>query len=51
MKQDFTEAHQELRDTDTTVNELGLHSVNAIVAQMVEQLRDEFPPDNISPST
>ena len=44
MKQDFTEAHQELRDTDATVDELGFHSANALVAQIVEQLRDKVPP-------
>ena len=34
----FTTAHQELRDTDTTVDELDFHSVNAIVSKIVDQL-------------
>ena len=36
MKQNFTDAHLELRDADTTVNDLGFHSANTIVAQIVE---------------
>ena len=37
----FTEALRELRDTDATVDEFGFHSANAIVSQIVEQLRNE----------
>ena len=39
----FTATHQELRDTDTTVNELGFSSANAIVEKVVDQLRAEVP--------
>ena len=31
---------QELRDTDTTIYELGFQSANAIVEQIVEHLRE-----------
>ena len=41
----FVEAHQELRDTDASVDELGFHSVNAIVEQIFQQLREEVPSD------
>ena len=37
----FRQAHQELRDTDTTINELGFQSANAIVEQIVAALQDE----------
>ena len=37
----FRQAHQELRDTDATVDELGYHSANAIVEQIVDRLRLE----------
>ena len=37
----FRQAHQELRDTDTTINQLGFHSANAIVKQIVDCLREE----------
>ena len=40
----FTKAHQEIRDTDATVDELGFHSANAIVSQILEQLRKEYTP-------
>ena len=50
MKQNFTDAHQELRDIDATVNELGFHSTKAIVSQIAEQLRDEVPTNNANPS-
>ena len=39
----FTTAHQEVRDTEATIDELGFSSANAIVAQIVDQLRDEVP--------
>ena len=41
----FVEAHQELRDTDASVNKLGFHSVNAIVEQIIQQLREGVPSD------
>ena len=50
MKQDFTEARQELRNTYARVDELGFHSASAIVAQIVEQLRDIVLTDNVKPS-
>ena len=34
----FCQAHQELRDTDTTIDELGFQSANAIVEQIFERL-------------
>ena len=37
----FRTAHQELRDTDTTIDELGYHSANSIVEQIVDRLREE----------
>ena len=40
---DFTTVHQELRNTDTTVDELGFSSANVIAAQIVDQLRGEVP--------
>ena len=50
----FRQAHQELRDTDATIDELGYHSANAIVEQIVDRLREEHDyeaqPDNVSPS-
>ena len=36
----FRQAHQELRNTDTSMSELGYQSANAIVEQIVEQLRE-----------
>ena len=36
----FCQAHQELQDTDTTIDELGLQSDNAIVEQIVKPLRE-----------
>ena len=36
----FCQAHQELRDTGTTIDELGFQSANAIVEQIVERLRE-----------
>ena len=50
MKHNFTEVHQELCNTDATVDELGFHSENAIVGQIIEQLRDKVPTDNANPS-
>ena len=43
FKQESTIAHQELRDTDATVEDLGFSSANAIVTQIVNQLRTEVP--------
>ena len=37
----FRQAHQELRDTDTLMEELGYQSVNAVVEQIVGQLWEE----------
>ena len=37
----FRQAHQELRDTDTSMAELGYQSANAIVEKIVGQLREE----------
>ena len=37
----FRQAHQELRDTDTSMEELGYQSANALVEQIVERLREE----------
>ena len=36
----FCQAHQELQDTDTTIDELGFQSDNAIVEQIFERLRE-----------
>ena len=36
----FRQAHQELRDTDATIDELGFQSANSIVEQIVERLRE-----------
>ena len=36
LKIDFTDAYQELRSTDATVDELELSSANVIVAQIVD---------------
>ena len=47
---EFTEAHQELRDTDATVDDLGFHSANAIVPQIVEQLRNKYTPPADTPT-
>ena len=53
----FRQAHQELRDTDTSMAELGFHSANAIVEQIVDRLREEedngvydLPPGYAAPS-
>ena len=43
FKHNFGTAHQELRDTNTTVDELGFSSTNAIAAQIIDQLRAEVP--------
>jgi hypothetical protein len=43
----FRMAHQELRDTNTSMEELGYQSANAIVKQIVDRLRDadeQVPP-------
>ena len=52
FKLHFTEAHLELRATDATVDELGYHSANAVVQQIVDQLRlattDEPPLESSS---
>ena len=42
----FTLAHTELRATDSTVDELGYHSANAMVTQIVEQLRQAAAQDH-----
>ena len=50
FKDVLTEAHQELRDADLTVNELRFHRANVIVKQIVEQLSDEIlAPENPPP--
>ena len=36
----FCQAHQELRDTNTTIDELGFQSANTIVEKIVERLRE-----------
>ena len=36
----FCQDHQELRDTDTTIDELGFQSDNAIVEQIFKRLRE-----------
>jgi len=41
----FSDVHQALKDTDASVDELGFHSANAIVEQIVQQLRHEMPND------
>ena len=43
FKLDFTTAHQEQHDTDAIIDELGFSSANAIVAQILDQLRAEVP--------
>ena len=50
----FTTAHQELRETQASVDEIGFQSANAIVSQIVDELRTEFshatqPPANNEP--
>lgn len=48
----FRQAHQELRDTDTTIDELGFQNADAIVEQIVEALRgadDNAPDEHIPP--
>ena len=37
----FRQVHQELRNTDTLMEELGYQSANAIIEQIIEQLREE----------
>ena len=41
----IAEAHQDLRDTNASVDELGYHSANAIVEQIVQQLRENISHD------
>ena len=43
FKSYFTVAHQELRNTDVTVDELGFSGANAIASQIVYHLRPEVP--------
>lgn len=50
MKQAFTNAHQDLRGIDATVDELGFHSTNAI-NQIIHHIRDEIPNDGSSTPT
>ena len=47
----FFQACQELWDTDTKIDELGLQSANAIVEQIVERLREaeENKPEVLTP--
>ena len=48
----FRQAHQELRDTDASMEELGYQSANAIVEQIVDRLREEdqqHPPPIAAP--
>ena len=52
LKIHFMEAHTELRATDTTVNELGYHSANALVEQIADRLNHlpiEDPPPFLPP--
>ena len=42
FKTTFTYAHQELRNIDVTVGKLGFHSANAMLSQIVDQLRSEI---------
>jgi len=37
----FTVAHQELRETNVSADEIGFQSANTIVTQIVDHLRDE----------
>ena len=46
LKTTFIDAHQEVRDTDAAVDEINFHSVNAIVSQIIDQLRSEIPTEN-----
>lgn len=39
----FTEAHQELREIEVSVDESGFQSTNVIVSQSVQELRSERP--------
>ena len=45
----FNYVHQELRDKNATIDELGFHSANAIVIQIIKQLYDEIPAPEDSP--
>ena len=47
----FTDAHQELRDTEASVDEIGFQSANAIVSQIVEELHNEKNIPNQTPET
>ena len=49
FKDTFTDAHQDLRNKETIVDELVFYSSNAIVTQLVEQLRDKIPALEDSP--
>ena len=37
----FRQGHQERRDTDTAIDQIGFQSANAIVKQIIDQLREE----------
>ena len=37
----FTVTHQDLRDTEASINEIGSQLTNAIVTQIVDELRNE----------
>ena len=43
----FRKSHQELRDTDMSISELGYQSANAIVEQIFERLQEEE--ENVTP--
>ena len=42
----FPTAYQELRDTDATIDELGYHSANAILEQIVDWLQNKQEDDS-----
>ena len=44
----FRQAHQELRDTDTSMEEIGFQTANAIVEQIVDRLRAEEVEGNMN---
>ena len=53
FKLDFTATHQNLPNTDATVDELGYSRASTIVAYIVDQLRAELPAEmeQIVPAT
>ena len=50
FKTHFTRAHVELRATDATVDELGYHTANSMVQQIVQELRNIVIDENPSPT-